>query len=209
MYAVRISEAYQRLEPFFARLVDTGTPRLVVYEHPGGHAHCHALLETKLSTDTLKNWVKKALGVTVYPKTNWSFKTAENDGFITYMSKGQYDPKLCVGYTPEQIADLRARWVDQPHKTRGELTQYKLKTENPKEAKARQNDLIDQVIARLRERPGYTSRDVLETIRQVVVVEHRTIIGRYKMRDYYDYVALRTGNKAFMERMEEFVSFRV
>lgn len=205
MYAVRITEPYIRLKPFWDRLAE-GAPKLVVYEHTDGRIHCHALVETTLSTDTLKNWVKKALQVTAYPKTDWSFKTAENDRFITYMSKGRLNPLVCVGYSPEQIAELRSQWVEQP--PRRELTQYKLKAENPKEAKARQNDMMDEVLKRLRERGTYTTADVLETIRQVVVVEHRTIVGRYKMRDYYDYVYLRTGDKRYMERLQDFVAFR-
>lgn len=204
MYAVRITEPYTALKPFWDRLAETAT-KLVVYEHPDGRVHNHALVETQVSTDTLKNWVKRALNVTRYPKTNWSFKTAQDDKFITYMSKGKYDPLVCIGVSAEHVALLRSQWVEQP---RRELVQYKLKAENPREAKARQNDMMDEVLKRLHELPRYDTRVILETIRQVVVVEHRTIVGRYKMRDYYDYVLLRNGDKRYMDKMEDFVAFR-
>lgn len=210
-YAIRITETYEAIAEMWSKLAGQ-CDKLAVYEHTAGRVHCHALVVgCTVSTDTMKNWVKKALHVTAYPKTNWSFKGAESeyDRYITYMSKGQLHPRFIHGFDGDTIDVLRQQWVEPlPRARRGELTQYKLKTENPKEAKARQNDMLDQVIARLRERPDYTPRDVLETIRQVVVVEHRTVIGRYKMRDYYDYVAMRTNNTKFMDSMENFVFFR-
>lgn len=210
MLAIRITEPYDAIAEMWKKL-EAQSEKLIVYEHTGGRVHCHAHVEgCQVSTDTLKNWVKKALNVTAYPKQNWSFKGSDgNDRYIMYMSKGKFFPKLLKGYHPDEVDVLRQQWVEPLPKVRtGELTQYKLKTENPKEAKARQNELMDQVVQRLREKGTYTGRDVLETIRQVVVVEHRTVIGRYKMRDFYDYVMLRTDSQKFMDSMENFCCFR-
>lgn len=211
MYAIRITEPYERLSEMWAKLGGV-TDKLVVYEHTQGRVHCHALVVgTTVSTDTIKNWTKKSLGVTAFPKSDWSFKAAEqeHDRYVTYMSKGSLHPKFLKGIHEDEVDQLRLMWVEPlPKVRRGELTQYKLKTENPKEAKARQNDMMDQVIQRLKEKGDYTPRDILETIRQVVVIEHRTVTGRYKMRDYYDYVAMRTGDKRFMDSMELFCCFR-
>lgn len=145
--AFRISNSYQDLEPFVAKLSVQCT-KLIIYQHQANRVHIHGLaIACKVSTDTLKNYVKSSLGVTSYPKTDWSFKTIHDgkpvgDEFIIYMSKGTLEPMYNLGYESEYIQSLKSKWVDKPKK---ELVQYKIKVENPREAKIRQNELMDMV----------------------------------------------------------------
>jgi hypothetical protein len=41
--------------------------------------------------------------------------------YITYMSKGKYDPKYFTKYTPEEIKACRDAWVDYKHKSKDEV----------------------------------------------------------------------------------------
>lgn len=193
LYAIRISRSYEELEQFFISLADS--PILAVFEHQQdddvSRTHVHALLDTELSTDTLKHRIKKFLNVKVFPKTDWSFtKTYKNHQgdtvdvnleFITYMSKGILQPKQLNGIVDwKQYAD---KWV-QPKQYKG-LKKFKLVTERPEVARKRQTDLLKPVIDNIA--MFQTSKEIVDAILDVLRKE-KVIVGRYKIRDYYDYV---------------------
>lgn len=172
---------------------------LVVYEHEPDDSvsrlHVHAYVEgLSVSTDTLKNWVKIALGVTAFPKTDWSFTEARDRGFITYMSNGHLTPKFVKGISDDEIKSLKAEWVDTPKPVKGKMTQYILKQENPAQQKLRQQELVDEIRRRVNDYKGeeydgkYDPIRLVRIIKQVVVIENKTVCGRYKFRDYYDTV---------------------
>lgn len=95
--AFRVSEPSQKLTGFYDQLAKVST-HLIVYEHSASQVHIHGLVvDCKVSTDTLKNWIKKHLGIKAYDKSKWSFKTEYESkpvdyNFITYMSKGKLEP---------------------------------------------------------------------------------------------------------------------
>lgn len=201
-YAVRITYGYKELETFYKATTDVCS-KVIVYEHvDAARLHCHALLEEcTVSTDTLKNWIKKALGVTQFDKKNWSFKTANSDyKYVTYMSKGKYDAKLVKGYSPEQVAEWKAAW--EAPKSDGTLKQFIKIQEKPEVARKRQSDLVDEMVSMLNE--DSSTMDIIEVIRKVVIIKHQTICGRYKVRDYVDVIKARLNKHTWLEKMTQF-----
>jgi len=211
-YAIRITNSYNELTQFVEQLV-TCCDKLIIYEHRSNRIHIHGLLiNCKVSTDTLKNYVKRALSVNTYPKTDWSFKTLYegnpvDDKFIIYMSKGTIQPSYNRGFTDAEIEQYRSQWVDRPRKERS-MTQYKLKYENPKEAKVRQNEMMEMIRQRCRQNQIKHPRKVLEVIRDVVYRECKTVTGRYKIRDYYDYVMSEIEPDKWLDNMEKIISYK-
>lgn len=126
--AFRITNPYIELVSFITKLEEVSN-KLIVYEHDASRTHIHGLvLGCKITTDTMKNWIKKCLNVKTYVKTDWSFKTADDgyDKYITYMSKGKFDCKHNKGFEDEYIDQCRKSWIDYP-KQRAENTADKPK----------------------------------------------------------------------------------
>lgn len=96
--------------------------QMVVYQHDAdeevSRTHVHALVETSVSTDTLKNRLQKILGYRL-PKADWAFSMKGKDGtpiedrFVTYMSKGKLQPIALKGFTQEQCDSYKGLWVEQ------------------------------------------------------------------------------------------------
>lgn len=127
------------------------------------------------------------------------------------MSKGDLQPVHIWNYEPDAVEQYRLRWEDRSdyvrNKTR-DLIQYKLKIENPKEAKIRVNIMMDMVKQRVKENGLKRPADVLEVIRQVVYVECKTVVGRYKIRDFYDYVMAEVDKDSWIKNMEKLILFK-
>lgn len=209
MYAIRLTFPYDRLIKTFSKIQEV-TNRLAVYQHDdASRVHVHALLVgCTVSTDTLKNWIMKEVNGKV-ERSNWGFKQAPNESFITYMTKGKYEPKLVKGYTPEEIDEFKSKWVDRPQTDKGKLIQYRLKIENPHEQKKRQQDMIQEIGLRYKASTNQTGSELIAIIRQVVVVENKTILGRYKLRDYYDTVMMLEEKETWIHQMEKFCCVRI
>lgn len=113
LYACRVTRPYGDLIPFFDYL-DLNSTKSIVYEHEQdeeiSRTHIHFLVETDISTDTMKYQIRKVIGSVL--KTDWSFKTAQDNKFITYMSKGYLVPKRSTGFTEEEIEEFKTSWVD-------------------------------------------------------------------------------------------------
>lgn len=198
-YAVRITRTAKELMPFFERLT-AASVRLIAYEHTdGARAHVHMYVDgASVGTDTMKNWVKKALGVTAFPKTDWVFATPKPDQtpdtFITYMSKGRYDPVIAKGFEPSQVNTLKGNWLDY-------ATQ--MRSHGPKKPVAPQlkwADMLDIAEARLRKEQLHTdsvSRVIdcaISVAKQVVYVENKALVGRHKFRDFVDTLVARVSD---------------
>lgn len=201
LYAVRISRSYDELEKFFDMLSDQ--PLLVVFEHESdediSRTHVHFLVETDIPTDTLKYNVKKVLNVTSFPKTDWSFATQyKNDNgekipvdldFITYMSKGNLSPKLFHGIDGSMIEEKIDAWVNKPSvKRKSNYVQFKIVSEKPETARKRQTDMLDPIVSYFKDHPHEAVPRTVITKIVEMSRKNRIIVGRYKMRDYYDYV---------------------
>lgn len=199
LYAIRVSRKYEELEQFFLKLDDQ--PILAVFEHleddEVNRTHVHFLIDTNISTDTLKNWIKKSLNVQTFPKTDWSFTKTFKDhqghavdvnlDFITYMSKGILKPKLMRGV--DNWEQYVSKWVQpQPHKG---FKKFKLIPERPEAARKRQTDLLQPIIEN--KALYQTQREIVYAILDVLRKE-KVIAGRYKIRDYYDYIMNQRGD---------------
>jgi len=213
---IRVSRSFKELNPekdsFIQKLAEV-CDVLAVYEHEADdeitrtHIHCYAD-NPRVSTDTMKNWVKKALGVKSFTKTDWSFPEAQDEGFITYMSKGTLDPLFIKGIESDAIAALKDKWVEQPKKNG--KTQYVLKIENPTQQKLRQWEMVEEINRRFNindpEESGDPTPKLIRIIRQVVIIENKTVCGRYKFRDYYD--TIMSLNKLDTLSIHNFVAYR-
>lgn len=200
LYAVRISRSYDELKQFFDMLSDQRM--LVVFQHDSddeiSRTHVHALVDTDTPTDTMKYWIKKTLQVDKFPKTDWSFKTTYKNAsdtdvpidldFITYMSKGNLSP---VRYQCIDGSVIQAKidaWVPLVKKTSKMLFQYKTVSEKPEVARKRQTDMLDPIIKYFEDNPHeVTGRAVIAQIVKTIR-EQKLVAGRYKIRDYYDYI---------------------
>lgn len=207
MLAIRITFPYDKLEKTFSKIKDV-CDRIVVYQHDdSSRVHVHALVVgCTVSTDTLKNWISKEVGFRP-PKTDWGFPAAQNEQFITYMTKGKLSPVFVSGYLEDQLDHYRSKWVPQAPKSKG-LVQYRLKIENPQEQKKRQSDMIEEIKLRFDALDVQTPFVLITLIRQVVVIENKTLLGRYKLRDYYDTVMLLQHPETFIKQMENFCCIR-
>lgn len=211
LYAIRISRKYEELEQFFIRLEDQ--PILAVFEHPEddevNRTHVHFLLQTDVSTDTLKNWIKKALDVKTFPKTDWAFATTYKDhqgkavdvnlDFITYMSKGILKPKLIRGI--DDWEQYVTKWV-QPQQYKG-FKKFKTISERPETARKRQTDMLQPIIEN--KALYQTQREIVYAILDVLRKE-KVITGRYKIRDYYDYVMNQRGDNDWKDDVARMVT---
>lgn len=123
-YAVRITREYSQLKSYISRIALV-CEKMVVYEHNENvsrvHIHAHIWCCSQ-TDDTLKNWLSQTLGVKVN-KSDISFKQQYkpkgstqsmpiDDGNISYMSKGKYNPVYVKGYTNEEIEELKAKGFD-------------------------------------------------------------------------------------------------
>jgi len=111
-FFARITRPYADLSGVVARWA-LRCERLVVYEHTGSETekvHIHAaIFAAHCDKKTLKNDYS-FLGL----KGNEDHSWKEWDGVaaaITYMTKGELEPKYLKGYTSEEINELKAKWV--------------------------------------------------------------------------------------------------
>lgn len=112
--AFRITNSYIELVSFITKLEQV-SEKLIIYEHEASRKHIHGLvLKCKISTDTMKNWIKKCLNVKTYPKSDWSFKTADDEysKYITYMSKGKLQPSYYKDFEVGYIEQCRTSWIN-------------------------------------------------------------------------------------------------
>lgn len=99
----------------------------VWYRHPNGKRgkgpHYHGLVfDYAKSDDTCREWIKEALNIkgsqlgvsNKLPKEMGGAKMTEEltPRYVTYMSKGKFEPVYKNGYDDMEIAVLRNQWVD-------------------------------------------------------------------------------------------------
>lgn len=201
MLALRVTRSYACLKPFFEKLSGY-CDKLVAYQHDeSSRVHVHALVvNCKPSTDTLKNWIRSCTGKV--EKTDWSFVTKDvNDKFITYMSKGKLAPSCCYGFDNDQILAYQAAWEDRPKLKQQRLT-FVVK-ETTEQRKMRQEDMIAEIVKRYQSLDHPRPKELIQIIYKVVAIENRNVIGRYKIRDYYDTVMGRVEPSQWLDAMTQ------
>lgn len=125
-YAVRIRVPFETLRSTVSSWA-LKAERILAYEHPEpDNIHCHLLLYgVRDTSDNLKKIMWKH-GVDAHGAGQVSFKTTFKDTqknvvgindetipkYITYMSKGKYDPKYFNHYTEAYLGERKEAWVD-------------------------------------------------------------------------------------------------
>jgi len=132
-YAIRLRRPYDSLKQSISAW-SLECSKVVAYEHPeDGNIHCHlAIMGYYGSKQHLKD-VLNAHGQ-VFTPAQWSFNTTFKapgsktciditdetlPGYITYMSKGKYEPKYLKGVSDALCEEQKTKWID--HKKRSEV----------------------------------------------------------------------------------------
>lgn len=195
-----MTRSYACLKPFFEKL-SANCDKLVAYQHDeSSRVHVHALVvNCKPSTDTLKNWIRANAGKV--EKTDWSFVQKDvNENFITYMSKGNLAPSCCYGFTSDQIEAYKMAWEHRPKSFKQQKLTFVVK-ETTEQRKMRQEDMIVEIVNRYNEIRNPYPKDLIQLIYKVVSIENRNVLGRFKLRDYYDTIMARVDNKNWADAM--------
>jgi len=113
-YAVRITHSYEVAQKIVHEWALRCT-RVIVYEHEGEvteKAHIHLLLQnTSVDKKQLRN-IASATGIPVKGNEYMSFKEWDGSSvYITYMTKGIYDPAYNKGFEEAMIEASKASWV--------------------------------------------------------------------------------------------------
>lgn len=209
--AIRITSSYYLSQHFFPQLNDI-CDQTIWYEHVGDdkvkRTHLHGLImNCKVSTDTLKNWISK-FNNRKFERSDWSFKQSYkinnkeeevNLNFITYMSKGRLQPVYV--YNIDDYNGYKDLWVDK-------------ETFQPTLHKFKQNDKLTkwQMLNDLKERMNTYSmeRRTDETILSCIIDIHREqkqLISRYKIRDFYDSYKAIEDKDNFIEELKNILRF--
>lgn len=190
-YAIRISRCYNDLSGVLIKISETCQGKFCVVEHEAdedvSRTHIHGVfMESSVTnTDNFKNWIKKALAVKQFPKTDWAFSTTfkkegiqhaitENtyEDFIVYMLKGSLTPSL-TNISEQRINELRNQWVDYEHHSK--LSEKRLEGEKPSK------ETQFQIIKRIRERAEKTERMVNTDIGVVYRPAFKSVDNVYKL----------------------------
>lgn len=213
MLAIRVSRPYKDLVGVFDRIKDS-CDKYIVYQHGAdgktARDHVHALVVgCTVSTDTMKNWIKKELGVSAFPRNDWSFATQlqkkpVTKEFITYMSKGHLSPVMS-NWDEAEVIYLRGMWTDE-YRTKGMKRQYKIvHMITPQEAKKTYNQMLTEIHVRLGD--DYTDNHILKTIVSYAN-EKQLIIGRYKVRDMFDTIRSRIKPDSYIQDLAQLCYFK-
>lgn len=113
-YAVRITHSYDVASPII-RAWALKANRMAVYEHEGAQTekvHVHMVIEgTSVDKKQLRNIAEKT-GIPVKGNEYMSFKEYNGDKtYMTYMTKGQHEPKYLQNYTAEEAEQWKVAYV--------------------------------------------------------------------------------------------------
>jgi len=186
-FAVRITRSAVDLSGVFVKFGEK-CDVLVAYEHPDeGNVHCHIYVENcKVERDMLKNYVRKCIGAVI--AEDWSFKTKYDKktkdvdrNFISYMSKGKYDPVYMSNMDADEIAGYKAKGYD---KKAVRLEDGHLIKPIKTGMKKTKRELIEIMLSKINVQTVSTI-DLIKGIRAVLVANNE-VLGNYKVMDYVD-----------------------
>lgn len=205
--AIRVSRDYETIKLWF----DTFTyDKLIVYEHPKdeeiSRTHCHILVYgLNVKSDNLKYHLKK-IDPTLNGRIDWSFSDKEvDDKFITYMSKGKYDPVLVFGYTKPEVDEYTTKWVN-PCKMSVENGMLVIDKPVKEVKKKTKRDLIELMKSRYLE--TMDTEEICKVIRKVLV-DNNEVLGMYKVMDYYDALLMYADKHRFIDMVVNKINSRV
>lgn len=195
-YKLRITLPWMDASGVLLRIAEQ-SDAMVVYEHSENcsRVHVHAYVEgLKRGYDTVVNWMKaicpvredRTLGTT-YGKD----KKPVDLGFISYMSKGRYDPVYVKGITEQVLAERKALGY---YKEEGkdivdiELQNGKLvKKVSP--SKKLQIELLEEMRAEIGDvdYDSLTDEYIYKVIRKICMANHYYLPrGLYKLMEFRD-----------------------
>lgn len=179
-YAVRVTRSASALSKVYEKL-DSQCESVIVYEHPDeGNVHCHMLLLVcEVSTDTLKNYIRKVVGNV--ERTEWSFKSGADKDFISYMSKGKYDPVHLFGLGADEIAVYKAKGYD---KKAIRLEDGHLVKPIKAGLKKTKRELVELMVTKI-DVPSATPNQMMHTVRSVLVANNE-VVGCMKSLEYIE-----------------------
>lgn len=200
-YAIRLSYPFSALTEFVLRLSNE-TSVCVVYEHTdGARPHIHIYVEgLKQSVLTLKNWIAKTLGFRP-AKTDWSFKTAEDRKFITYMSKGVLPAQFYSGIDGTELEGFRSQWIErrQPNTEKEVKSTVSTWTMAKELAEFMDREAREEVI-KVRESPclrAYTERHVWYEVPPERMIQECINIHKRHEKSFCDFSLVRVIQTAY------------
>jgi hypothetical protein len=122
------------------------------------------------------------------------------------MTKGKLTPSFTHGFKPEYVESYKLQWLDYKRSAKQQSLQSYIVKETQKASKLRQDEMITEICNRLDKMDNPTVENTLKLIRQVVIIENKTILGRYKCRDYYDTVRARANPQTWLTSMTTLVT---
>lgn len=215
MFACRLTYTFNRVEKAFEEIAKN-CDKVVVYAHNDDceRPHIHFLIENlKKSTDTVKNWIVKALSEKP-TKDMWSMKSTYGKeklpvdyGYITYMSKGKYDPVFQNGFRESTINEYKSKWVE-PVKA-SLKSQSRINGLSKDDDKKTFSDICKDVINHFQDNDikHPTIQDVVQELQKVLIKSDKWI-GRYKFRDLADAIYSRLNRQDYEIQMLKFCEFR-
>lgn len=128
--------------------------RIIVYRHEEAierpHIHC-LMYGVKCSYDTLVNVVKRAIPNATRDMYSFPKNKKADDDFISYMSKGKYDPILNVGFTDDLVKEKKSKGFDKKDVNRSSNNITMETTPQPKERKTQitQHMLVVEIASQM------------------------------------------------------------
>jgi len=121
-HVCRITRSYAELVRVFSNWTEV-SDQVLVYEHPPGISrhtgkmqkeHCHVLIQgCKIGEEGIKKRIKSI--IRLHGNGDWCWSKSKYEGrekYITYMSKGKYQPKYNKGYETSELEQLRGKWIE-------------------------------------------------------------------------------------------------
>jgi len=215
-YAFRIHASYQSLKQTISKIAESSEV-LVIYEHPEGDSertHIHGYVESlTVGTDSLKNWIKKELNVTSFPKSDWAFETVISKGIkkgqpvdrdsLIYYHKGKYPILFNKGLTEEFVKEQHSKSYT-PTTQYVKKVQYKIVSESKAQAKKRNWDLLEEMknlYKQLSARVPFVSDEDIISIVIKVLDDNKIITSVYKRMEFFDSLSVNVGRSRVKDDM--------
>lgn len=204
----------------FITSVADKSEKLIIYRHPKEEAerdHIHGLcVNTTLSEKVFREWCNRKLKL---EKSNKSYSVGTTFGknikisdltyttYITYMSKGKYDPLFNKGFSDEDINELKHQWKEPKEKnTVIQPEPIALKK------KKTQYEIGQEAEIRYLEIPGYDERDDVDWKHMIALViqvlhENRIVAHEFTVAHIVQDIQARLSPDQYINRIYHKIKF--